>query len=130
MRPSFRLLTALAACAGLTGCLSGIGLGRPEGVLPAGEVAPPPPLAGTAAGRSLAAKTRSDELPAPAPAARSSRALSVPTNVRGAGAISAPSERRIRREDLEDDGSAPSGGGSNLSPSISPSGSVGVGGRF
>jgi hypothetical protein len=131
MRPTFRLLAALAACAGLSGCLAG--LGRPEGVLPAGDLAPPPPIAGTAAGRSIAAKTRSDSPPpAAAPAARPSRSLSVPTNVRGAGAISAPSERRIRREDLEDDGSGGSsrGGGGSLGPTLSPSGSVGVGGRF
>ncbi len=127
MRSPLRVLAALAACSLLSGCLAGYS--RPEGVMPAGEVMPPPSLRGTATGRSLAAAKAADAPePDAAPTARASRALSVPN--RAAGGVSATSERRVRREDLEDNGAGAAGGGSSLSPTISPSGSVGVGGRF
>lgn len=98
--------------------------------MPSGEVMPPPSLRDTPAGRSLAAAKAADRpaQAAAAPTARSSQGLSVPN--RTAGGVSAPSERRVRREDLEDGGGASSGGGASLSPTVSPSGSVGVGGRF
>ncbi|AWB21497.1 hypothetical protein DA075_11700 [Methylobacterium currus] len=115
------LVAAVAALAG--GCISNP-LGQVGGVLPAGDVGPPPSLRGDV---KLPARSSGDLAQA---ATEPTRRLNVPTNSRASGdTLSAPS-RRIRREEIEGEGGAGGSGGSSLSPTIGSGGSVGLGGKF
>ncbi|TGE02388.1 hypothetical protein [Methylobacterium nonmethylotrophicum] len=115
------LVVAVAALAG--GCIQNP-LGQVGGVLPAGEVGPPPSLRG-----DVKAPARSSGDLAQA-TTEPTRRLNVPTNSRaGSDTLSAP-PRRIRREDIEGEGGSSGSGGSSLSPTIGSGGSVGLGGKF
>ena len=118
-----RAVLLAASLAALGGCQA---LGGGGGVMPATDVGPPPSLRSSVPGRVSRADVDPD---APAPATAPTRRLDLPKNVRGETRAEAPAERRIRREELE--GSA--GGGSSsggMAPSLTPGGSVGLGGRF
>ncbi|GJD56408.1 hypothetical protein [Methylobacterium dankookense] len=118
-------LAALGGCQSVGGGLGQI-LGGGGGVMPAGDVGPPPSLRGSVPTRTARADVDPDAGP---PATAPTRRLDLPKNVRGETRAEAPAERRIRREELE--GSA--GGGSSsggMAPALTPSGGMGVGGRF
>lgn len=113
------LVAAVAALAG--GCISNP-LGQTGGVLPAGDVGPPPSLRGDV---KVPGRSSGDLAQA---ATEPTRRLNVPAARGGGDTLSAPS-RRIRREEIEGEGGS-SGGGSSLSPTIGSGGSVGLGGKF
>jgi hypothetical protein len=103
-------------------------------ILAAALVAAMPVAAAALDGSTTAPGLRGSADAAPAPAKKKPLAKPKP-----AGAASAPQEttyprqlqeppRRIRREDLEDDPSAPSR--SSVRPVITPEGRAGLGGRF
>lgn len=113
------LVAAVAALAG--GCIQNP-LGQVGGVLPAGDVGPPPSLRGDV---KLPARSSGDLAQA---ATEPTRRLNVPSNTRGSDTLSAP-PRRIRREEIEGE-SGPSGASGGLSPTMGSGGSVGLGGKF
>ena len=116
------LLVALGLAA-LGGCQA---LGGGGGVMPAGDIGPPPSLRGSVP--APVARRDSDPSDAP-PATAPTRRLDLPKNARGEARSEAAAERRIRREDIEgQEGGRSSSGG--MSPSLTPSGGVGLGGRF
>lgn len=109
----------------LGGCQA---LGGGGGVMPESEVGPPPSMRGAVPGaRGRAAEVDPDGVPLQtAP----TRRLDLPKTAGGVQSrASAADERRIRREDLEGGSDGRSGGGS-LAPQMSPSGGVGLGGKF
>ncbi|ACA15558.1 conserved hypothetical protein [Methylobacterium sp. 4-46] len=116
---------SLAAAAALLGGCVNNPLSQTGGVLPAGEIGPPPSArADLRTPARSAAATDPDQVVASEP----TRRLNIPTAARGAGGADSQA-RRIRREDLED--YKPSGGGGGgLQPSLGSGGAVGVGGRF
>ncbi len=116
----------LAAClAALGGCqaLSGSG-----GVMPAGDVGPPPSLRGSMQSRPVRAGNV-DEEGRPLQTAPT-RSLDLPKNARGESRAAAQAERRIRREDIEGGNAAGGAGSGSMGPALTPGGGVGVGGRF
>ncbi|KMO39680.1 hypothetical protein ACQVP2_01065 [Methylobacterium aquaticum] len=113
------LVVAVAALAG--GCINNP-LGQVGGVLPAGDVGPPPSLRGDV---KLPARSSGDLAQA---ATEPTRRLNVPSNTR-AGDASSAQPRRIRREDIEGEG-GPSSSSSGLAPTMGSGGSVGLGGKF
>ncbi|KMO13464.1 hypothetical protein [Methylobacterium platani] len=114
------LVVAVAALAG--GCINNP-LGQVGGVLPAGDVGPPPSLRGDV---KLPARSNGDLAQA---ATEPTRRLNVPSSTRGSDTLSA-APRRIRRDEIEGEGGPSGSGGSSLSPSIGSGGSVGLGGKF
>ncbi len=116
----------LAAClAALGGCqaLSGSG-----GVMPAGDVGPPPSLRSSMPNRPVRS-ANIDEDGRPLQTAPT-RSLDLPKNARGEARASAQAERRIRREDIEGGNAAGGSSGGSLGPALTPGGGMGVGGRF
>lgn len=118
-------LAALGGCQSVGGGLGKI-LGGGGGVMPAGDVGPPPSLRGSVPTRTARADIDPDAGPA---ATAPTRSLDLPKNVRGESRAQATAERRIRREEIEGAESGPSGSG-GMAPALTPSGGMGVGGRF
>ncbi|MCF4124427.1 hypothetical protein [Methylobacterium sp. SyP6R] len=114
------LVVAVAALAG--GCIQNP-LGQVGGVLPAGDVGPPPSLRGDV---KLPARSSGDLAQA---ATEPTRRLNVPSSTRGGDTLTAQ-PRRIRREDIEGEGGPSGSNGGSLSPTMGSGGSVGLGGKF
>ncbi|MCJ2006183.1 hypothetical protein ACFZ8E_22645 [Methylobacterium sp. HMF5984] len=127
-RPLALTATALCLGAALAGCQAlGGALGGGGGVMPAAEVGPPPSLRGALPGREARmANVDSDGRPlATAP----TRTLDLPKDKRNDARAANDGARRIRREEI--DGEPTSGGSSGgMTPSLTPGGSVGLGGKF
>ncbi|WP_336487670.1 hypothetical protein [Methylobacterium nigriterrae] len=115
-------LALLAASIG--GCQA---LGGGGGVMPASDVGPPPSLRSGLPAREVRTATV-DPDGEPLQTAPTRR-LDLPRNGRADARAADAGPRRIRRDEIEGtaEGGSSSGG---LAPSLSPSGGVGVGGRF
>ncbi|WP_245930683.1 hypothetical protein [Methylobacterium radiodurans] len=117
------LLTACLAALGGCQALSGSG-----GVMPAGDVGPPPSLRSSLPNRPVrGANVDEDGRPLQTAPTRS---LDLPKNARGETRAAAQAERRIRREDIEGGNAAGGTSSGSMSPALTPSGGVGMGGRF
>ena len=117
-------LLALVATAALGGCQA---FGGGGGVMPASDLGPPPSLRSSLPSREVrSATTDPDGQPLQtAP----TRRLDLPKNARGEARTAESGLRRIQRDEIE--GAAAGGGSSGgLTPSLSASGGVGVGGKF
>src|SRR4051794_7700730 len=115
-------LALLALSAG--GCQA---LGGGGGVMPASDVGPPPSLRSGLAPREV--RTASVDPDGEPLQTNPTRRLDLPRNARADARAADSGPRRVRRDEIE---GPVEGGGSagSLSPSLSPSGGVGVGGRF
>lgn len=125
--PGPRLRSAVllaAALAALGGCQA---LGGGGGVMPAGDVGPPPSLRGSVPGRVARADSDPDAPPA---ATAPTRRLDLPNTARGEARAQATAERRIRREDIEGEDTTSRSAAGGMAPSMTTGGNVGLGGRF
>lgn len=122
-----RVCAAALLAAGLGGCQM---LGGSSGVMPDSEIGPPPSERSNLPGRQYRPNSVDPE-GAPV-AGGSSRQLALPGSARGGGRSADAGERRIRREDLSGGNAVGGGGGSGggVGPALTPSGGMGVGGRF
>ncbi|MCJ2027474.1 hypothetical protein [Methylobacterium sp. J-067] len=122
--PALILAVSLAA-GGLAGCQA---LGSTNGVMPDTDVGLPPSMRGAIPGRQARTATLDDD-GRPLPAAPT-RNIDIPKSAGAASRSADASERRIRRDELEGS-DARSGSSSNgMAPSLTPGGSVGLGGKF
>lgn len=128
LRPLVRVAAVLGLGATLAGCqaISGA-LGGGGGVMPAAEVGPPPSLRSGLPGRE-ARMSNVDADGRPLETAPTRR-LDLPKDKRNEARASADGPRRIRRDEIDgENGSGSSSSG--MTPSLTPGGSVGLGGKF
>ena len=119
-----RLCAAALLAASLGGCQA---LGGGGGVMPESELGPPPSMRGSLPNRATrSAQVDDDGAPI---ATRPTRSLELPKNVRGETRTADTGPRRIRREEIDGEPTAPSSSG-GLAPQMGAGGSVGLGGKF
>ena len=118
-----KVCAAALLAASVGGCQA---LGGGGGVMPESELGPPPSMRS-----AVPAKTRTARADDEAPVATGpTRRLDLPKTVGGGARTADAGPRRIRRDEI--DGAAEGGGGSSnsLSPTLTPGGGMGVGGKF
>lgn len=122
-------MRSLALAASLAGLVAGCqALGGGGGVLPATDVGLPPSLRGTVPGR----EARNGNVDADGQPIQTAptKPIVLPKTAGSGSRTADASERRVRREDLEGGGGDGRGGAGSVGPTLSPGGSVGLGGKF
>ncbi len=125
----YAALRSLALAASLVGLVAGCQVfgGGGGGVMPATDVGLPPSLRGTIPGREARnANVDADGQPLQA---APTKAIVLPKTAASGNRTADAGERRIRRDELEGSSDGRSIGGS-VAPTLTPGGSVGLGGKF
>ncbi|GEP09210.1 hypothetical protein MGN01_10550 [Methylobacterium gnaphalii] len=115
----------------LGGCNSGLGniIGGTGGVMPETEVGPPPSLRDSIKGAPQRTSVAVDDDGNPISTAPG-RPLSLPKNAKGDTRTADAGPRRIRRDEIEGADTGGRGGSNGMTPSLTPSGGIGMGGKF
>lgn len=123
-------LPALVLAASLTaGALAGCqALGGTAGVMPETDVGLPPSMRNAIPNRG--ARTASVDDEGRPLQTRPTRSLDIPRSAGSASRSADSGERRIRRDEIEGNDGRGGGSSSSMAPALTPSGSVGLGGKF
>lgn len=119
-----RVGAAALLAAGLAGCQA---LGGGGGVMPESDVGPPPSMRGSVPGQFRTSSVDEDGKPI---ATTPTRRLDIPKNAGVATRTAEAGPRRISRDEIEGAETGPRGSSGGLTPSLTGSGGVGVGGSF
>ncbi|MCE4222773.1 hypothetical protein HCU64_03335 [Methylobacterium sp. C25] len=126
-----RLCAVALLAVSLGACNSGLGniIGGTGGVMPETEVGPPPSMRGSIKGAPQRTSVAVDDDGNPVSTAPT-RALSLPKSAKGEVRSADAGPRRINRDEIEGADTGGRSSGSSMGPSMTPSGGIGMGGKF